>query len=163
MAKKLTARQERFVQLVITLGNASEAYRQAGYTGKNADVNASKLLVCSGINRRLAELRLESNRKTALNLEGAMELLAEIATTPAGLIDKHHRLCESFKDTGDSVEIKMPSKIAALQELGRILGWHAADRVEVHAGDSLNNYIVALRARPIGGEVLELDNGSENP
>jgi Terminase small subunit len=163
MAELKNVRHERFCQLFVALGNATEAYRQAGYHAKTPDINACQLLRIPKISHRVTEIRLQSQRKAALNREAAIELLAEIATTPAGAINKHHRLCESFKDTGEVSEIKMPSKIAALQELGRILGWHAADRVEVHAGDSLNNYIVALRARPIGGDIIELENGSENP
>jgi phage terminase small subunit len=151
-------RHERFCQLFVALGNASEAYRQAGYRSKSPDVDAAQLLVKGSISSRITELRVQSQRKIALTREDALELLAEIITTPAGAINKHHRLCESFKETADEVVIRMPSKIAAMQELCRILGWHAADRVEVHAGDSLNKYIVALRARPIGGEVIELES-----
>lgn len=163
MAELSNVRHERFCQLFVALGNATEAYRQAGYHSKNPDVDASQLLVKGRISSRVSELRLQSQRKIALNREAAIELLAEIATTPAGAINKHHRLCESFKDTSEVSEIKMPSKIAALQELGRILGWHAADKVQISADDSLGAYIVALRAKPIGGEVIELENGSETP
>jgi phage terminase small subunit len=37
-------RHERFRQLYARLGNASEAYRQAGYQGKNADVLFSAII-----------------------------------------------------------------------------------------------------------------------
>lgn len=163
MAELKNVRHERFCQLFVVLGNASEAYRQSGYRSKNPHVDSAQLLAKGSISSRITELRLQTQRKTAINREAAIELLAEIATTPAGAINKHHRLCESFKDTGGVSEIKMPSKIAALQELGRILGWHAADKIQVSADDSLGAYIVSLRARPIGGEVIELENGQESP
>ena len=163
MAELNNVRHERFCQLFVALGVAGQAYQQAGYRAKTPDINACQLLRKTKIAYRVSELRLQSERKIALNREAAIELLAEIATTPAGAINKHHRLCESFKDTSEVTEIKMPSKIAALQELGRILGWHAADKVQISASDSLGAYIVSLRARPIGGEVIELGNGSETP
>ena len=69
--------------------------------------------------------------------------------------------------------VKWSDKLRAAEIIARICGYNAADRVELSAGNSLNNYIVALRARPIGGEVIELedqrdasravDNGSETP
>jgi phage terminase small subunit len=156
-------RHERFCQLFVALGNASEAYRQAGYFGQDADAKAGRLAVKDSIKSRIKEIRQEIRPKAKLALEDAIDLLAEIATTPAGEITKHSRLCESYKETEHGIEVKMPSKLGAISELGRILDWHAANRVQISAGDSLNNYIVALRARPIGGEVLELENGPENP
>jgi phage terminase small subunit len=156
-------RHERFCLLYVLLGNATEAYRQSGYRPQNADVKGPRLLGNVGIESRIAELRAQNSRKAKLSLDDAVELLCEIATTPAGEITKHSRLCESYKETEHGIELKMPSKLGAISELGRILDWHAANRVQISAGDSLNNYIVALRARPIGGEVIELENGSENP
>ena len=38
-------RHERFAQLVASGKGASEAYRQSGASGKNADVQAAKLVV----------------------------------------------------------------------------------------------------------------------
>jgi hypothetical protein len=49
-------RHERFCQLYARLGNASEAYRQAGYQGKNADVLSAQLLVDPSICKRIREI-----------------------------------------------------------------------------------------------------------
>jgi phage terminase small subunit len=163
MPELSNVRHERFCQLFVALGNASEAYRQAGYHSKTPDADSAQLAVKGSVKSRIAEIRQEIRPKAKLTLEDAVELLCEIATTPAGEITKHSRLCESYKETEHGIELKMPSKLGAISELGRILDWHAANRVQISAGDSLNNYIVALRARPIGGEVLELENGAENP
>ena len=56
----LTPKQERFAQLYVEMGNASEAYRQAYDTSAKAEsvhVNASKQLSDAGVSLRVQELR----------------------------------------------------------------------------------------------------------
>jgi len=144
-------RHEKFCLWYVLSGNASEAYRQAGFRTKNADVTGPRLLVKVGIQRRIAELK----PKKPLNREGLIEWLEDMMSRPA------------------DEPVKWSDKLRAAEIIARMCGYNAADRVEVHAGNSLNNYIVALRARPIGGEVIELEdqrdaarsmeNGSETP
>ena len=60
---KLTPKQEKFCQLYIELGNASEAYRQAYSCDKmkpeSIHVNAAKLLENTKITLRISELQAE--------------------------------------------------------------------------------------------------------
>ncbi|HFI0131004.1 TPA: terminase small subunit [Streptococcus suis] len=60
---KLTLKQQRFADEYITCGNATEAAIKAGYSGKYANTNASKLLqnttIKSYIDERLEELKSE--------------------------------------------------------------------------------------------------------
>ena len=76
--KKLTERQKRFVDSYIQCGNASEAYRQAGYSSKNADVDSSKLMVnpsiAAEIKQRLKELE---NSRTA-TIQDALEYISDV-------------------------------------------------------------------------------------
>ena len=54
-------RHEAFCQGVATkLLSATEAYRQAGYAAKDADVNGAALMGNHGIRERIKELRAES-------------------------------------------------------------------------------------------------------
>ena len=53
-------RHELFAQAMASGKSASEAYRQSGATGKNADVQAAKLMVKSSIRARVAELKRRS-------------------------------------------------------------------------------------------------------
>jgi hypothetical protein len=133
-------RQERFCLLYAVLGNASEAYRQAGYQTNNADVNAAQLMVKPSIVSRIAEINAQIAPKKVRNREGILEWLDDLMSRPA------------------DEPVKWSDKLRAAEIIARMCGYNAADRVEVHAGDSLNNYIVALRARPIGGEVIELES-----
>ena len=69
--KKLTDKQEKFSQLVVTLGNQSEAYRQAydvssTTTMESINVNASKLMADAKVSLRVEELR--NKTKTSHNI-----------------------------------------------------------------------------------------------
>jgi hypothetical protein len=151
-------RHEKFCLLYVICGNASRAYREAGYPSKNPDVNASRLLVNAGIQARITELKPKielTNDPKPRNREGLIEWLEDLMNRPA------------------DEPVKWSDKLRAAEIIARVCGYNAVDRVELSAGDSLNNYIVALRARPIGGEVIELEdqrdasrsieNASESP
>ena len=164
MAELANPRHERFCQLFIALGNASEAYRQSGGKGRNADVMANQLMVTNGIKPRINELRAEIHRKNALNREEALSFLADAIRTPADDVPKKSWLIQSCKrticDGVETVEIKMPDKTVCLQILNRMLGWDQPSRVALSADDTLTSYLLSLRAMPIGGTVLELEEGT---
>jgi len=97
---ELTPKQEKFCQLYVQLGNASEAYRQAyNSTAKQESVavNASKLLSETNVSLRVEEIReavkanhgitlsdilreLEEARKAALSAETPQSSAAVAAT-----------------------------------------------------------------------------------
>ena len=56
-------RHELFAQAVASGNSASEAYRQCGAAGKNADVQAAKLVVKSSIRERVEELKEKQSKK----------------------------------------------------------------------------------------------------
>lgn len=128
----LTPKQERFCQLYIELGNASEAYRQsydADSMNSNAvSVAASNLLDNPKITIRLDQIRkdhamrhnitvdtllleLEEARKTALNpakLE-RLQVAAAVAATmgKAKLLGLDKQLVELSGKNGTDLEIKI--------------------------------------------------------
>ena len=117
-------RHELFAQAVASGKSASEAYRQSGATGKNADVQAAKLVVKSSIRERVAELKEAQSRKSELSRDRLREFLTEVILTPAGNVDEQSRLCQSYKVTPDVREIRMPDKLAAAAQLAKLCGWH---------------------------------------
>lgn len=54
---RLNPRQQAFCRYYVATGNASEAFRQAGYSPKNADANAAKLMVKESIRAEIASIR----------------------------------------------------------------------------------------------------------
>jgi hypothetical protein len=116
-------RQERFAQLYVELGNASEAYRQAyKYTGKNADINAHQILVRPSLNTRVAEIRRQKEEKAGLSKDEAIKLLGQIA---------RHGERES-------------DRIAAMDKIGKWCGWDQPTKVVVSA-DPFTDYLRQMR------------------
>ena len=70
--KKLTDKQEKFAQLVVKLGNQSEAYRQAydvkeTTTTESVNVQASALMSDLNISLRVQELRDQTKKAHAID------------------------------------------------------------------------------------------------
>lgn len=79
---ELKPKEERFAQLYIQLGNASEAYRQA-YNSKakqeSVAVNASKLLAKANVSLRVDQLKEETAQQSAWSRLDSIKVLSEIA------------------------------------------------------------------------------------
>jgi len=78
----LTPKQERFAQLYVELGNASDAYREA-YDSKakpdSVHVNASKLLSDARVALRVQELQEALEEKALWRRISSLKVLSEIA------------------------------------------------------------------------------------
>lgn len=81
MTRKLTEKQERFIDYYIELGNATEAARRAGYSEKTAKEtgyeNLTKPHIKSEIDKRLKELedqRIARSRKCYSTLQQPCEV-----------------------------------------------------------------------------------------
>lgn len=87
MAKgdKLSEKEERFcLELVKNAGNATQAYKDAGYVVKNDNVAAVKgaeKIRKAKVQQRLAELRAPEKQKTVMSIEERRQKLTEIATS----------------------------------------------------------------------------------
>lgn len=78
---KLTPKQEKFCQLYIELGNASEAYRQAYDCKKmkpeSIHVNAAQLLESTKVALRMGELQAAHRQRHNLEVDDLLEELEE--------------------------------------------------------------------------------------
>lgn len=78
MANQLTVKQEKFCHLVVELGNASDAYRQAFDSKAKPEsvyVSASRLLANDKIGLRVSEIRQELRERNRATLD---DILAEL-------------------------------------------------------------------------------------
>lgn len=78
----VTERQERFCIEFVRCGNATEAYKAAGYKPKSdnaAAVNASKLLRNTKMQEHITELREKMDSEKILDARQRRILLSEIA------------------------------------------------------------------------------------
>ena len=140
----LTPKQEKFCQLYIELGNASEAYRQA-YNAKNMttgaiNTNAKKLLKDTPIALRIEELQQAHQQRHNLTVDNIIADLQEyrdicmgrkpltittvVKNAQEGTAQSVNTECFVFEPTGAN---------KALELLGKHLGMFK-DRVDVTSG-----------------------------
>lgn len=119
MATNLTLKQEAFVQAYLTTGNASEAYRLAGYSQnaspKTINEAASRLLADSKVAARLSTLRERLEKKLLWAREDSVKVLASIA-----------------KEEPDAPH---PARVSAVKELNAMFGYNAPAKVDHTSSD----------------------------
>ena len=154
MAKKgkLTEKQQRFVDEYLIDLNATQACIRAGYSPKYADREGHKLVENSRVSEAISKAMAERSRRTGINQDRIVQELARIAfvkitdvVDPDGEIntnasDDDLACIESYKvEDSDSVngssskrEVKLASKIKALELLGKHVGmWNDKIQVDV--------------------------------
>ena len=149
MAKR--SRQDIFVDEYLIDLNATQAAIRAGYSAKTADQQGSRMLANVKVQQAIAEAMAERSKRTGVNQDRVVLELAKIAfvkmtdiVNDEGEIrpdatDDDLACIESVKykrsdsDTGSSEEreVKIASKLKALELLGKHLGmWN--DKLDVN-------------------------------
>jgi phage terminase small subunit len=137
------SRHEAFALNVAQGMSATEAYRQAGYEAKDADVAGPRLLgnVGNGIKERVEYIKAQAATSAVLSIAEKREFLAKVLRTPIGEIDERSPLCQSF-EIGKEGErkYKMPDKLKAISEDNDLAGEGSeaeANKAQVDAVDVL--------------------------
>jgi len=146
---KNNIRWERFCLLYVASGNASQAYRDAGFLSKSPDVEGCRLLAKPKIISRIQEIKAQNNRKSALSRDEALNILAEIARGPR----------DEF--------IKASDQERAIEIASRMCGWNEPDEVRLSAANTLTGYLLELRKESLNAPMLledeqKPDNGTDN-
>lgn len=116
ITKKLTLKQQRFVDEYIISGNATQAAIKAGYSKKTANriatENLSKPVIKTAIGQRNAEIQSEKT----MDMQEVMELLASIA--------RGETTEETVTNKGDVIETatRNSDKLRALELIGKRFG-----------------------------------------
>lgn len=152
MAKKLTDKQKKFVEEYLIDLNATQSAIRAGYSPKTANEQGARLLTNVSIQEAISKAMAERSRRTGINQDRIVQELARIAfvkitdiVDPDGEIntnasDDDLACIESYKvEDSDSVngssskrEVKLASKIKALELLGKHVGmWNDKIQVDV--------------------------------
>ena len=139
---KLTEKQQRFVDEYLIDLNATQAAIRAGYSAKTADVQGSRMLGNVKVQQAVSEAMAERSKRTGVNQDRVVLELSRLAFVKmTDVVDSNGRIkdnateddlacIESVKykssetDTGSSIEreVKVASKLKALELLGRHLG-----------------------------------------
>lgn len=152
MARKLTDKQKKFVEEYLIDLNATQSAIRAGYSPKTANEQGARLLTNVSIQEAISKAMAERSRRTGINQDRIVQELARIAfvkitdvVDPDGEIntnasDDDLACIESYKvEDSDSVngssskrEVKLASKIKALELLGKHVGmWNDKIQVDV--------------------------------
>lgn len=148
---KLTDKQARFVQEYLIDLNMTQAAIRAGYSVKTADVQGSRLLGNVKVQQAIGEAMAQRARRTGVTQDRVVLELAKLAFVKmTDIVDangeiradaedddlacveyiKHKHSTNEFGESDES-EIKIASKLKALQLLGKHLGmW--SDKVDVN-------------------------------
>ena len=141
----LTPKQEKFANLYIELGNASEAYRQSYDAGKmGADTiknNASVLLKHKGVNDYITITRGKLQEKHNITKESILKGLMSI-------VEDYNEFKEFAKNPNNIASMKKaevlagfasaPSAISAYKQASKMLGFDAPEKIEVDHNVTIN-------------------------
>ena len=133
-------RHELFAQAVASGNSASEAYRQSGATGKNADVHAGRLMVNDGICKRISESREEQAAKCEMTKDQFRQFLVSVMVAKPEDANFQNPLCELAMTKAGPAAV-FPSKLGAAIQLAKLTGWNEVEKVSVEAGDTLSAFL----------------------
>lgn len=128
MARKLTIKQERFCNLYVETGNASEAYRRAYSCGnmKSETVNrlAFDILNAPKITARVKELQDEQKAKSDVTKEEIIRLCADVI---------RGKVVTDFVEERNGRQMRRAvSKSWAVERLCKMLGFDAPERKDLN-------------------------------
>jgi phage terminase small subunit len=125
-----TPKEQKFAELYVTLGNASEAYRQAyNVTTTNLDTikaKASKLLAKDNISTTIEKLKGELSETHGIDrafiLQGYLQIISDADYTfQLGADNAFYRIMNQTKNT---------DKIRALEAISKMMGLNEPEVIE---------------------------------
>ena len=149
--RQLSEQRQQFVDEYLIDLNGTQAAIRAGYSAKTAQEQSSRLLSNVMVQEAISKAMAERSKRTGINQDRVVLELAKLALVKmTDIVDRQGRIrdgatdddlaCiesikykESESDTGSSVEreVKIASKIKALELLGKHLGmWN--DKLDVN-------------------------------
>ncbi len=136
--KKLTVKEQNFAELCVSLGNQTEAYRQA-FKPKKKDaewlrVNASQLASQTNIALTIENLKAEASKTHGIDREfiinGLLEIISDVDYTFKLGKDKTLSKEDSKAFYRIMQQTKNTDKLRALETLAKMLGLNEPDKIE---------------------------------
>ncbi len=152
--KGLSAKHEKFCQLIAEGSTGYDAYRKAGYkcSKETARANAAKLLTKANILSRIEQIRAKASELCDMTKAEALRYLTRIIRTPVGDLDEKSDLVQEYhrEDMGARTvrtKVKMCGKLEALKQLASLCGWNAPEKIELESGPVTRGSIEEAIAR----------------
>lgn len=149
----LTEKQRSFARFYAEGFSQREAYRKA-YGCKDSkvstcDVNASRVLRNAKVIEYLEELREKAESAAVLNRRKRMIYLSRVVTTAPDDVDGESDLCQELVTGEFGIRCRMPDKLRAIQELNRMDGAYAPEKVKVESELSFGALLKGLKSTPL--------------
>jgi hypothetical protein len=146
--KMLTPKQEKFAQLVVSLGNQSEAYRQAyAVTNKDADwirIKASQLCAEDNIRLTIDQLRAETKKAHGLDRDKIIRYHLNMieAWEELWVLGKRNDLEKDEKQRFYLLKelVKGSDYRGSLAEISKLTGMYEPDKVEIKDTSHTSNW-----------------------
>ena len=127
------ARHERFAQLLASGRSQSAAYREVypkskAWAGEGLHPEASRL--AHKVSARVVQLQQEGVSKAILTRNELAEYLSKVILTPVGEVGQDSPLVQEYSADKSGIRVRMVSKIAAISELAKLMGWYAPEKTD---------------------------------
>lgn len=157
LAEKLTAKQRIFCKEYVVELNATQSAIRAGYSENSAKAIGSENLTKPDVVAYIDALRADLSFATGITKHMVLFEYKKMAFTDLSglynewgqlkqlseLTDEQRAIIQEIEVNGDKVKIKGYSKVSALQEISKILGFYAPTRTESKV-DATHAYDVEL-------------------
>jgi hypothetical protein len=144
LSRNVTPKQARFCHLVSLGMPMGQAMFEAGYhpkDKKSASEQANKLMKSFPVAKYYKELQETAFLANVLSLAEKRSYLADIVRTPIAKIDGHNKLAQfaRYDENGNMTEVRMPSKLTAIELDAKLAGELSDTQVNVGIGLQLVN------------------------
>jgi len=147
MKSKLSAKQAEFCNQYLIDLNGKQAAIRAGYSEATAENQASRLLSIVKVQRRITQLQTKMRERTDITKDEVLSVLAGIIRTDVTdlfndskmlsvksfsmLTPQQRKSIESIKITHSGVEVKLYSKLGAIEKINKTLGFEAPQDMNI--------------------------------
>lgn len=151
---RLTIRERRLLDAVLSGEKYADAYKTAGYKCKSrakARTSAEAVLSRPRVKVALAKAQAANRDKSEITQEQIVNYLGQVVFTPIGKVDESSILCQEYYhqegEIHSSSRYKMVSKMDAIKHLTLLLGLEPPQKVEIDAADPIRTLLAKIRSR----------------
>lgn len=148
-------RHERFALLLAEGRSQADAYRKAypqSKRWKDEAVHVKGSELAGKVSVRVRELQEELAKRSVIQKEEVVKFLSDVVRTPIGEVGPDSPLAQAYESGKGGVRVSFVSKLAAIEQLAKLLGWYAPQKVENEHRFSPDEAVVAR----IGEELARL-------
>lgn len=126
-------RHERFAQLLAGGRSQADAYREVyprSRAWRDTSVHERASKISAKVLPRVRELQVDLEKRSVIQKEEIVRFLSSVVRTPVGQVGPDSPLVQVYERGKHGLRISMVSKLAAIEQLAKLLGWYVPQKVE---------------------------------